>query len=165
MSERSPQEQELGETPVTLAPDPVTVERIRFARPVDDPPATPGESEEHGPLDDEPITGRSPRTTAPTSQARQREIEKGMGRALVGALTVVWIAARWALRARQRDLRRPTPEEYSGVADPIGRILARHAPVEFAPDLIMDIMDGSEAAGALVLYLDPPQPPKEIRTS
>lgn len=87
-----------------------------------------------------------------------------MGRAVTGLLGMLYLAGRVGLRLvnRRLELRAPTPAEYAAVGTPVGRILARHVPMDLAPDLILDIMDASEAAGGVVAYLDgSPEPSRE----
>lgn len=49
---------------------------------------------------------------------------------------------------------RPLQHEAEAMADPLSRILARHAPVEFASTVANDILDASEAVGAASDYVN-----------
>jgi hypothetical protein len=119
----------------------------------------------------EPIGPRSSAGPARTLTSSRTEVAAGMATALAGLLTLLSGLAWWLSRRPDgRQLRSPTPDDIAGVAKPLGRIGARHVPVEIAPAAVKSIMDGSEAAGAALAYLQrgpllehetKPTPPEE----
>jgi hypothetical protein len=88
-----------------------------------------------------------------------------MGLALVGALSIGVVLARWGLKARGRTLREPSTDEYDAVAGPLGRVLARHVPLDLAPGVVLSIVDVSAAAGGAANYLlsDPVRPLHQLQ--
>lgn len=58
------------------------------------------------------------------------------------------------LRRTELPVKRPSQSEADAVATPLSRIVARHAPVEFASTVANDILDAAEAAGAVSDYVE-----------
>jgi len=110
--------------------------------------AGPGRPEPSGP----PASPASTRTSA--SPTDRGEIAAAMGKALVGLLTIAVAIATWLTqRPDGRRLRQPTRDDYHAVTKPLGRIGARHVPVDVAPAVVKSLLDAGEAAGGVSLYL------------
>lgn len=76
-----------------------------------------------------------------------------LGVAAVGIISLLILVAQMTFRKRDgRKLREPTKEEYKKVADPIGRIAARHIPT-MDSILARDIADLSKTVGGIKEYL------------
>ena len=82
-----------------------------------------------------------------------KKVAAELGVAAVGILSLVVLVAQLALRRKDgRKLREPTKEEYKKVADPIGRIAARHTP-SMDSTLAKDIADLSKMTGGIKEYM------------
>jgi hypothetical protein len=166
---------------------PLTMTRTRFAGPPPpdpldpavttvepaSPPSPPAEGS-RGPAAGATAaagTGTSTSSSAPAG-SRRDDVAKGMARALVGLLVFPVLAARFLLRRRGVEVIDPTRDQREAIAAPLGRIGARHVPVELAPTVVHDLFDVGELAGAVTEYLDgavlvrhaggPPHPPMEV---
>lgn len=114
-----------------------------------EPPA-PGPS-----VDELPAASVPTRASSATSSRGDRSaIARNMATAVSGALVCAYGLVWWLTRRRDGSgLREPTDDDYDAVSEPIGRIVARHVPVELAPAVVQSIADGSQAAGGVTRYL------------
>lgn len=89
-------------------------------------------------------------------RANFADISESMGNVFTGivllALSGVRLYSR--LMGRQSTLPQPRDHEIQDVAEPLARIAARHAPVEFASDVANDFLDAASAMGAMNALLD-----------
>jgi hypothetical protein len=123
--------------------------------------------------DPEPLPRRPRRTTTGASSAAsfrtEAAVAEGMAKALVGVLTLGFGIAWFLTRRPGRTFRQPTTNDVDAMAKPLGRVGARHVPIDLAPAVAQSIVDASEAGGALLAYLqrgpliehEPPTPPEE----
>lgn len=82
-----------------------------------------------------------------------RKVAAELGVAAVGVISLIVLVAQIAFRKRDgRKLREPSKEEYKKVADPIGRIAARHIPT-MDSILAKDIADLTKSVGGVKEYL------------
>lgn len=91
---------------------------------------------------------------SPVPLARSRTFSAGdaskAADVLAGLIVIAATIAGGWLRRRGLQLRTPTPAELKDITGPVGRIAARHLPVELiAPDLV----DATEAAAAAHSYV------------
>lgn len=129
--------------------------------PEQEPPAStsgpsPEQTEEHrppiSPADDLPAPPLP--SLEPPAATRTRTSATGdpvaAGRVVAGLLVIVAGIAAGLLARTGRHLRQPTKQQVSEIADPIGRIAARHLPSEF---IGRDLADVTEAAAATHAYV------------
>jgi hypothetical protein len=154
----------------SLEAEDLTAALPRFADPNPDDPPDPawtaepeghetvtgeGLSRENAPSDLPEPTTPKPRTAASSATLISRgEIAREMGGALTGLLVIAFAAAVWLGRAADgRSLREPTEDDYEAFSVPLGRIGARHIPLDLAPAAVLDLKDAAASAGALTKYL------------
>lgn len=77
-----------------------------------------------------------------------------LAKTLTGGLLIVAALASWALRWRNRELRRPTHGELHEITAPAARIMLRHVDVALEARLLQDAADACDAAAGLVAYLE-----------
>lgn len=120
----------LPATPADSGPD---VEQVDQAD--DRPPPPP-------PSLDPPAAPHTPRSSAGSSREA--------GKVLAGLVVIALGITAAILARRGRGLRQPTPPQLAEICDPVGRIAARHLPL----DLIgPDLADATEAAAAVHGYV------------
>lgn len=123
--------------------------RVPFSQPV----GSGAEGSPHAPLTDtstEPAGEPRPRVNIAEIAGRMSNVFTGLvmlGFSGVGLLAKLRGQDRWVST-------RPMLHEAEAMADPLSRILARHAPVEFASTVANDILDASEAVGAASDYVN-----------
>lgn len=106
-----------------------------------------------------------PLTTSTDSEPKRpranfAEISVRLGHALSGLIGILFNGVSLARSLQKRDMpiRQPTQDEADAVAEPLGRIIARHAPVDLASDLINDLFDAGEAFGGTVRFIQNSRP-------
>lgn len=147
-------------------PAAVELERPRFHNPRADPlepgptpaveipspsPSVSGDADGHP-----ETTTRARASSAGSSPGSRGAIVEDLGDAAYGALVIVfglaWIAHRWLRRDPGRQLREPTEHDYQAISAPLGRIAARHLPIDVAPSVALSIKDGAASVGAARRY-------------
>lgn len=124
---------------VTASPDPETSQPETPSRPG---PTSPDPSPAPPPI---PSPDRPGRTR--TFSAGDAETAK---RVVAGLLAILCGAAFTAFARRGRHFRQPTQRDVDGVSTPLGRIIARHLPIDIiGPDLV----DATEAVAAGHTYV------------
>ena len=98
-------------------------------------------------------------TSSSTSEPRRprpvdAQVVEAMATAVVGVLAFGMLGARLLLRRRGVEVRPMSPADKEAIAEPLGRIGARHVPLGLAPDWVKDFADLGETAGAFSNYLD-----------
>lgn len=99
----------------------------------------------------------APRRPA-TPSGLQDEITEGMTEAVVGLLAAGRLLAQLLLRGRGREPWPMTYEDQEAIAAPIGRIGARHLPVDLAPTVVLTIRDSAQCIGAVSRWIDSAAP-------
>lgn len=94
----------------------------------------------------------SSRRPRPSTEA-QKEIARGMGTAIAGLLAVGLLAAGLVLRRGGRETWAMSEVERDEIANPLGRIAARHVPMDLAPDVVLTLKDLGEFAGAAARWV------------
>lgn len=117
------------------------------------PPVGSGnEGSPHAPLTD---TSTEPVEELKRPRANLAEIADTMSTVFTGLVmlgfTGIGLLAK--LRSQQVVMPRPSQSEAGAVADPLSRIIARHAPIVFASTMANDILDAAEAVGAADNYI------------
>ncbi len=111
------------------------------------------EGSPHAPLT---VTSTEPVDELRRPRANLAEIANTMSTVFTGLVmlgfTGIGLLAK--LRRQEMGMPRPSQSEADAVASPLSRIVARHAPVEFASTVANDILDAAEAAGAVSDYVE-----------
>ncbi|RGC64996.1 hypothetical protein C5N14_30870 [Micromonospora sp. MW-13] len=133
---------ELPESSPTTSPsdEPSSPEPPQPSPPDDGPAAPP-------PLSPEPPAARRTRTSGTSDPA-------AAGRTLAGLLVILAGITAGLLARSGRHLRQPTRRQVADVADPIGRIAARHLPTDLLGDDVGDVAEAAAAVHAYVLDED-----------
>jgi hypothetical protein len=108
-------------------------------------PGYPGES--HAPT---PRTEASTGTSASLTDREARKLTPQLAVALVAAGFAItgWVVSTWK---RGQKLREPTKDQAKDIGQPLGRILARHIPVDWLND---DLIDAVEMTAGVGNYLN-----------
>ena len=132
-----------------------------FAQPIEDPrppgwSPSPSGGDGSGDGTGEPAPlPPSPRGSTATSPRTDRELAEGATAALMGLVAIAAAGAALALRYWRRvQLRLPTDDELDGISRPLASIALRHVPIDLAPKLIRDAVDGGLAARAAAAYVE-----------
>jgi hypothetical protein len=101
-----------------------------------------------------PLTVTSTKDEA-APKANFADISEGMASVFTGLVLLMFTGVGILRKLQRRDmpLRRPTEDEAAAVSEPLARITARHAPVEFASGIAADFLDMAQAVGAADDYI------------
>lgn len=144
--------QERNQQPAEALPEPKQVEKPRLIPRIGRPLRESQPESKSAPRISLPKPQKIGAVSTPTF-TEDRKVAAELGVAAVGVISLVVLLAQLAFRRKDgRRLREPTKEEYKKVADPIGRIAARHIPT-MDSTLAKDIADLSKTAGGIKEYM------------